>query len=81
MKGNLFTNIFKEKPNQPDYRGTIVINDKEWQLAGWHNEDKNGNPYIGLKVSEPYKKPNIPQEAPKPIFPDDMDSVDDDLPF
>jgi hypothetical protein len=33
--GVMFKNKNKQKPNQPDYRGTITINNKKMAIAGW----------------------------------------------
>tara|TARA_R110002167_G_scaffold357118_1_gene572498 strand:+ start:326 stop:589 length:264 start_codon:yes stop_codon:yes gene_type:complete len=55
--GTLFVNSYKEKENQPDYRGTITTLDgKSLEMAGWNGKTKAGDPKISVKISEPYTK-------------------------
>ena len=55
--GTLFVNSYKEKENQPDYRGSITTLDgKALELAGWKGKTKAGDPKISVKISEPYTK-------------------------
>lgn len=51
--GRLFANGFKTKENQPDYRGDVVMNGKEYKLSGWKRKSKSGSNYISLAISEP----------------------------
>lgn len=54
--GTLFKNQYKEKETQPDFNGTIVLQDgTEKQIAGWRKEGANG-PFISLSISDPYVK-------------------------
>ena len=59
MTGSLFENSYKERDNQPDMTGKLVINDKTYQVAGWKNQTKNGGEYIKISVSddEPQRRP------------------------
>ena len=42
--GSLFKNSYKEKPNQPDYKGTITLPDgSEKELAGWKGTTQGGD--------------------------------------
>lgn len=55
--GTLFVNSYKEKENQPDYRGSVTTLDgKVFELAGWNGKTKAGDPKISVKISEPYNK-------------------------
>ena len=55
--GTLFVNSYKEKENQPDYRGSVTTLDgKVFELAGWNGKTKAGDPKISVKLSEPYNK-------------------------
>ena len=55
--GSLFVNNYKEKETQPDYKGSIVLQDgTEKQIAGWKKQDKNGKYYLSLSLSDIYKK-------------------------
>jgi hypothetical protein len=54
--GSLFKNNYKEKEQQPDFQGSIVLQDgTEQQIAGWKKEGANG-PFISLSISDPYEK-------------------------
>jgi uncharacterized protein (DUF736 family) len=53
MKGNLFSND-SENPNAPTMKGKVVIAGKTWAISAWHREDRNGNPFLSLKVEEPW---------------------------
>lgn len=57
MKDNtfsLFRNDKKEKENQPDYQGDIMVDGKKLRLSAWLKESKAGRKYINGSVSEPY---------------------------
>lgn len=52
--------------NQPHLTGTIQIEGKVWELAGWSKRSKAGEKYISLKAQEQGGH---------------ADENDDDLPF
>lgn len=56
--GVLFVETDKKSEKHPDYRGTLNVDGKEYELAGWKRESKNGRTFLSLKISEPYKKKN-----------------------
>lgn len=56
--GVLFKNN-KKSESHPDMKGKININGKELEIAGWSKKDKNGNVYLSLKVSEPFKPASV----------------------
>lgn len=56
--GSLFKNSYKEKPNQPDYKGTITLPDgSEKELAGWKGTTQGGDVKLSIKISDKYVKP------------------------
>tara|TARA_S200002703_G_scaffold159371_1_gene172616 strand:+ start:4611 stop:4865 length:255 start_codon:yes stop_codon:yes gene_type:complete len=74
--GSIFKNQYKENENQPDYRGSIKLQDgSDKELAAWVKQDKNGNSFLSLSISDPYKK-----EAETPVSTQSNAKVDD-LPF
>jgi len=74
--GSIFKNQYKEKDGQPDYRGSIKLQDgSDKELAAWVKQDKNGNSFLSLSISDPYVK----QEAPQ-VTSGDSPKVDS-LPF
>ena len=60
--GGLFRNNFKEKPNQPDFRGDITILGERYLLAGWLKKGKRGK-YLSI-VARPdeQEREQAPQE-------------------
>ena len=68
---NLFRNNRKENEKQPDYRGTITLEDgTALELSAWLKEGKNGKFFSGT-VREPYQKPA--ESAPPPATADEED--------
>lgn len=52
--GVLFTKKKKEgQEKYPDYEGSLDVNGKKFDIAGWNRVSKKGNPFISLKISEP----------------------------
>lgn len=53
LTGALFFNEQKQKPNHPDFNGSMVDeNGKEFWIAGWKKLSKGGKKYISLSFSE-----------------------------
>lgn len=61
--GALFTNDKKGNENAPDWTGPCKVNNKDMRVSAWKNTDKKGNPYIGLKFSEPQAPKQPKQES------------------
>ena len=56
--GSLFKNSYKEKENQPDYKGTITLPDgSEKELAGWKGTTQSGDIKLSIKISDKCIKP------------------------
>lgn len=82
-KGILFKNDYKENDNHPYYKGKINVEGKEFELAAWVKEGKNGK-FLSLSVSEPYEKEQGNQPTAQGGIDDineSMDDIDGDLPF
>lgn len=84
-QGAIFKNTKKQNEKHPDYRGTVNVEGKEFEIALWLKESQKGTKYFSVALSEPYQKPegstnrpvaSAPAPAPAPI-----DTTDDDLPF
>lgn len=55
--GSLFKNTNKTNDNQPDYSGSIKLQDgKDQQIAAWIKEGAKGK-FFSIKLSDPYVKP------------------------
>lgn len=71
--GSLFKNTNKTNDNQPDYSGSIKLQDgKDQQIAAWIKEGAKGK-FFSLKLSDPYVKPESNSV--------DTSQNSDDLPF
>ncbi len=71
--GSLFKNTNKTNDNQPDYSGSIKLQDgKDQQIAAWIKEGTKGK-FFSLKLSDPYVKPESNSV--------DTSQNSDDLPF
>lgn len=69
--GSLFKNTNKTSENQPDYSGTIKLQDgTNQQIAAWVKEGAKGK-FFSIKLSDPYVKTETAQVA----------ETSDDLPF
>lgn len=77
-RGTLFKNDKATKENSPQYTGKINVGGKEFRLAAWVKEGKNGK-FFSLKVSE---FENKEQPKPKPKADASMfNDLSDDVPF
>ena len=56
-KGVLFRETDKESDKHPDMTGKINVDGKEYRLAGWTRESKNGKRFLSLSISE-FKESN-----------------------
>jgi len=69
--GSLFKNTNKTNDNQPDYSGSIKLQDgTNQQIAAWIKEGAKGK-FFSIKLSDPYVKPEAVAVA----------ETSDDLPF
>jgi hypothetical protein len=50
--GAIFKNDKKESDKQPDYKGNIMLNGKQYELAGWIKTGAKG-PFLSLKGGTP----------------------------
>ena len=69
--GSLFKNTNKTSDNQPDYSGSIKLQDgKDQQIAAWVKEGAKGK-FFSIRLSDPYVKPEVTNVV----------ETSDDLPF
>jgi uncharacterized protein (DUF736 family) len=68
--GALFKNDKKESDKHPDYKGTIMLGGKVYQIAGWKKEGTKGT-FLSLKGEEPRQ-----QDKPKGAH-----GLESDIPF
>lgn len=62
--GALFKNDKKQKPNHPDYRGTLNVEGVEFWISGWIKQGKNGS-FMSLAIQEKQEQARqTPQNRP-----------------
>ena len=67
--GSLFKAKERATDRHPEYTGSINIDGREYWLAGWVKEDKNGNKYFSLSLKPKEAKPaEKPAEKPRGPF-------------
>lgn len=85
LSGALFKNKKKEAENQPDYTGEMEVEGVKYDMAGWMQTSKKGQPYMKVRLSIPQPKTVSPppppiQQTPPPIQ-QKASVVDDEIPF
>ncbi len=73
--GALFQNR-KQNEKQPDVRGNLLLDGKEYEIAGWQKSTRNGDPWWALKVQLARPKPQQSQ-APRQSAPTGGDPGED----
>jgi len=74
--GILSRNEFKEEgKNQPDLRGSALINGIPYKISSWHHKDKNGKPYFSLAFQPVLESEAEAARNPKPQAPIGDDSI------
>lgn len=67
--GSMFRNDDKQSDNQPDYKGSALIDGVEYWVSGWDKRGRNGTDFISLsfrpKSETPQGKPPT-RSASKP---------------
>ena len=83
----LFANDRKTKDTQPDWRGTIYIDGKDYEMALWNKISQKGTAYMSGRMGDEAKPPeargafpNSPRPAPKPTS-SVKDALNDDMPW
>lgn len=52
-RGYLYPNKNKTKTTQPDYTGSVIVDQVDWRIAGWDNVTSSGEKYISILFSPP----------------------------
>jgi uncharacterized protein (DUF736 family) len=86
--GAIFKNDYKKAENHPDYKGKVLVNNKEMEVALWLKTSAKGVKFMSASFSEPFVKsePQIQNNEPqinstlKPVNYVNLDA-NDDLPF
>ena len=56
----------KKHDRQPDLRGKVTIEGKEWNLAVWAKGQKDGKDFFSIEASDPALAPNRAQAGQSP---------------
>lgn len=81
--GAIFKNDKKTVDREPDYRGKINVDGKEWEISLWINESNKGLKYFRAAIKEPWVAPiETPQlQNTTDKIKADTNDFDDGLPF
>ncbi len=66
LKGYLYKNKSKNNVKQPEHKGKVTVNGKEYLMAAWEKQDKNGEIFWSISLTDPDtlpKKENNPSNA------------------
>lgn len=81
-RGSLFKADKKGNPKRPDYNGTLNVDGKDYELAGWVTEAKSKLVYVSLKV-QPKRGAKQGPDSSRPAPADARDGFipDEEIPF
>ena len=82
--GALFKNDRREHDRQPNLRGSITVDGKEYWLSGWTKTINNGGPKHGEQMISLSAQPKDARSStgdPAPSQPAPDDAFDNDIPF
>ena len=71
--GSLFKNDRKEKENHPDYKGSALVDGREYWVAAWIKKSKAGKTFMSMSYQ-------LKDEQTKQVEPGPTD-LDDEIPF
>ena len=46
----------KKSEKQPDFKGKLNVDGKDWEIAAWNRTSQAGKQFLSLKVSVPFVK-------------------------
>jgi uncharacterized protein (DUF736 family) len=70
--GAIFKNDNKKTYNHPDYKGKVIVNNKEMEIALWLKTSAKGVKFFSVSLSEPFVKV---EQQNTPL------DINNDLPF
>jgi uncharacterized protein (DUF736 family) len=77
--GSLFKNDKGDNPKRPDYRGSITVDGRQWELSAWIKEGQKGK-YMSIKAQPPRERA-APSAPPPSTTGNAPEHFDDDIPF
>ena len=81
--GAIFKNDKKTAENQPDYRGNMTVDGKQWEISLLVRESAKGVKYFSAAIKEPWVAPNdgVQLQSTSDKIKADTNDFDDGLPF
>ncbi len=81
-QGAMFQNDKQGNANRPDWRGDVLLNGVEYEVAAWNKQTRGGKDYFSLSVKPKQARGERqqPQSAPPPRESGDP-GFDSDTPF
>ena len=73
-RGALFKNNKRTNDKQPEYNGSVEVNNVEYYISAWVKESKNGQKFFSLSFT-----PKDQQQAS--VTPSVTEDVNDSIPF
>ena len=64
--GSIFKNDYKTKDTHPDYKGKMVVDGVNKDIALWFNQPEGKKAYFSASISDPYVAPEQKEVAPEP---------------
>ena len=61
--GSIFKNDYKTKDTHPDYKGKMVVDGVNKDIALWFNQPEGKKAYFSVSISDPYKAPEQGESA------------------
>ena len=61
--GSIFKNDYKTKDTHPDYKGKMVVDGVNKDIALWFNQPEGKKAYFSVAISDPYKAPEQEESA------------------
>ena len=79
-QGSLFPNDRKTSDSHPDYKGSVMLNGQEFDLAAWTKKGARGE-FLSLSIKPKTQREGY-QQAKKEVAQHTADKfVDDDIPW
>jgi hypothetical protein len=75
MSGSLFRNDKRESENQPNLKGSAMIDGAEYWVSAWTKTTKTGEKWVSLSFTPKEARADKPATTPA------LDSWDDAIPF
>ena len=76
--GTLFVNDYKSNDNHPDFKGTVNVEGKIFEVAAWKGETTQGKGKLSITVKAKIEETQAPK---KDMWGDNVINTDDEIRF